>query len=85
MALRHHGLVGYRTALEKDLVLAEYLISLLRGRDDFKIFEPHSLSIVCFRYRQRQEGLLMRKHWIWQTKIFCNGFNWEARLSFPVP
>jgi glutamate/tyrosine decarboxylase-like PLP-dependent enzyme len=51
MALRHHGLVGYRTAIEKDLALAEYLISLLRGRDDFEVFEPHTLSIVCFRYR----------------------------------
>jgi aromatic-L-amino-acid decarboxylase len=50
MALRHHGLAGYRVSIEKDLALAEYLTSLLKSRDDFEVFEPQSLSIVCFRY-----------------------------------
>jgi aromatic-L-amino-acid decarboxylase len=50
MALRYHGLSGYRAAIEKDIALAEYLASLLSRNDEFEIFAPQSLSIVCFRY-----------------------------------
>jgi len=50
MALRFHGLEGYRAAIEKDLMLAVHLASLLRSGDDFELFEPQSLSIVCFRF-----------------------------------
>lgn len=50
MALRYHGLAGYRSSIEKDLALAEHLASLLRGDRDFEVLEPQSLSIVCFRF-----------------------------------
>lgn len=50
MALRHHGIDGYRVAIEKDIRLAEHLASLLRADPNFELFEPQSLSIVCFRY-----------------------------------
>jgi aromatic-L-amino-acid/L-tryptophan decarboxylase len=50
MALSFHGLAGYRAAIEKDLMLAEHLASLLRSDGDFELFEPQSLSIVCFRF-----------------------------------
>jgi len=62
MALRHHGLAGYRKSIERDIVLAESLAASVRASDDFELFEPTSLSIVCFRYsppnfRQDQQGL----------------------------
>ena len=50
MALRYHGLAGYRTAIEHDLALADRLASTIQAAPDFQLFEPHSLSIVCFRY-----------------------------------
>jgi len=50
MALRYHGLSGYRASIERDIELAEYLASLLRAASDFELCEPQSLSIVCFRF-----------------------------------
>ena len=50
MALRHHGLDGYRHAIEHDLALAEHLAARVREAPDLELSEPQSLSIVCFRY-----------------------------------
>jgi aromatic-L-amino-acid decarboxylase len=50
MALTFHGLAGYRAAIERDIRLAEMLAQSVRGAHDFQLFEPQSLSIVCFRY-----------------------------------
>jgi glutamate/tyrosine decarboxylase-like PLP-dependent enzyme len=50
MALRYHGLAGYRASIEHDLALAERLAAAIQAAPDFQLFEPHSLSIVCFRY-----------------------------------
>jgi aromatic-L-amino-acid decarboxylase len=50
MALCFHGLAGYRTSIEKDLMLARHLVSLLKSDGGFELFEPQSLSIVCFRF-----------------------------------
>jgi aromatic-L-amino-acid/L-tryptophan decarboxylase len=50
MALRYHGLSGYRSSIERDIELAGRLASLLRSSEDIEIFEPQNLSIVCFRY-----------------------------------
>jgi glutamate/tyrosine decarboxylase-like PLP-dependent enzyme len=50
MALRYHGLSGYRFSIERDIRLAEQLATSLRTKGDFEVFEPQSLSIVCFRY-----------------------------------
>src|SRR6202042_22258 len=35
MALRHHGWNGYRKAIEKDIVLAQHLASLVKQTPDF--------------------------------------------------
>jgi glutamate/tyrosine decarboxylase-like PLP-dependent enzyme len=51
MALKHHGAAGYRRAIERDIALAEHLAGLIRKDTDLELFEPQSLSIVCFRYR----------------------------------
>ena len=50
MALRYHGLSGYRSSIQRDIRLAGRLASSLRNNGDFEVFEPQSLSIVCFRY-----------------------------------
>jgi aromatic-L-amino-acid/L-tryptophan decarboxylase len=50
MALRYHGLSGYRSSIERDIQLAGRLAKSLRTTGDFEVFEPQSLSIVCFRY-----------------------------------
>jgi aromatic-L-amino-acid decarboxylase len=50
MALRYHGLSGYCSSIQRDIRLAERLATSLRTRGDFEVFEPQSLSIVCFRY-----------------------------------
>jgi glutamate/tyrosine decarboxylase-like PLP-dependent enzyme len=54
MALKHQGLAGYRDAIDKDIDLASQLAALLRESDDYEVFEPQSLSIVCFRYVSRK-------------------------------
>ena len=50
MALRYHGLSGYRSSIERDIRLAGRLANSLRRSEEFEIFEPQNLSIVCFRY-----------------------------------
>jgi glutamate/tyrosine decarboxylase-like PLP-dependent enzyme len=50
MALRHHGLSGYRSAIEHDLSLADRLADRVRRSRDLELFTPRSLSVVCFRY-----------------------------------
>jgi glutamate/tyrosine decarboxylase-like PLP-dependent enzyme len=50
MALRHHGLSGYRTAIDHDLSLASRLADTVRRTPELELFTPSSLSVVCFRY-----------------------------------
>ena len=50
MALRYHGLAGYRASIERDILFAQKLAGQLRESGDFEVFEPQSLSIVCFRF-----------------------------------
>lgn len=48
-ALRYFGVEGYREVIEHDLALARHLAACVRGADDFVLWEPTGLSIVCFR------------------------------------
>jgi len=50
MALQYHGLAGYRKAIARDIDHANALAAALRSASDFQLFEPQSLSIVCFRH-----------------------------------
>jgi aromatic-L-amino-acid/L-tryptophan decarboxylase len=50
MALRYHGLEGYRSSITKDLALASYLKSLLQRDRNIEVLTPQYLSIVCFRF-----------------------------------
>jgi glutamate/tyrosine decarboxylase-like PLP-dependent enzyme len=50
MAMKHRGLAGYVAAIDRDIALAERLASLVRAAPDLELWEPQSLSIVCFRY-----------------------------------
>ncbi len=50
MCLKHHGLAGYRAAIEHDLAMATRLADHVRRLPDLELFMPQSLSIVCFRY-----------------------------------
>jgi glutamate/tyrosine decarboxylase-like PLP-dependent enzyme len=51
MALKYHGLAGYKAALERDIALARRLAGLVSAAPDLELLEPAGLSIVCFRYR----------------------------------
>jgi glutamate/tyrosine decarboxylase-like PLP-dependent enzyme len=50
MALRFHGLAGYRAAIDHDLDQAAHLVALIEAAPDLEIVAPPSLSIVCFRF-----------------------------------
>ena len=50
MALKHHGLSGYRRAIDADITLAEYLAKSIDASPDLELCRPQSLSIVCFRF-----------------------------------
>jgi glutamate/tyrosine decarboxylase-like PLP-dependent enzyme len=53
MALRYHGLAGYRASLERDIALAGHLASRIRKAAQLELCEPQNLSIVCFRFAPR--------------------------------
>ena len=48
-ALQHFGVEGYRELLEHDIALAEHLAQRVRDTAGYVLWEPTSLSIVCFR------------------------------------
>ena len=50
MALKRRGVAGYRAAIGHDIELARALADALRMADDFELWEPQGLSIVCFRF-----------------------------------
>ncbi|HEX5575510.1 MAG TPA: pyridoxal-dependent decarboxylase [Gemmatimonadales bacterium] len=50
LSLRHFGLDGYRSLLSHDIGTGRYLAQQLRLANDFEIWEPQTLSIICFRY-----------------------------------
>jgi glutamate/tyrosine decarboxylase-like PLP-dependent enzyme len=54
MALKYHGLAGYRASIERDISFAQKLAGRLRESGEFEVFEPQSLSIVCFRFAPRE-------------------------------
>jgi glutamate/tyrosine decarboxylase-like PLP-dependent enzyme len=49
MAMRYHGVEGYRQLIAHDLALAAYLAQRVRETNDLELHEPPGLSIVCFR------------------------------------
>lgn len=48
-SLAHFGTSGYAALLQHDIAMALHLAELLRKDDAFQLWEPQSLSIVCFR------------------------------------
>lgn len=49
MALKHHGLDGYRRMIEYDLSLADHLAARVAREPEMELLEPRGLSVVCFR------------------------------------
>jgi glutamate/tyrosine decarboxylase-like PLP-dependent enzyme len=50
MALKFHGMDGYRASIERDLSLADRLATRVRQSGDLELVIEPSLSIVCFRF-----------------------------------
>lgn len=48
-ALRYFGTTGYRRLIEHDIAMANHLAQRIRDTKGFALWEPASLSIVCFR------------------------------------
>jgi aromatic-L-amino-acid decarboxylase len=51
MAMRYFGLDGYRALIGHDIAMARYLADRVRATPGLELWEPTSLSIVCFRRR----------------------------------
>jgi aromatic-L-amino-acid/L-tryptophan decarboxylase len=49
MALKYHGVDGYAKRIAHDCAMAERLADAVRAAPDLELWEPTSLSIVCFR------------------------------------
>jgi glutamate/tyrosine decarboxylase-like PLP-dependent enzyme len=49
-SISHLGRAGYRAAIEHTLAMADQLAAQVRGAPELALWEPTSLSIVCFRY-----------------------------------
>jgi glutamate/tyrosine decarboxylase-like PLP-dependent enzyme len=50
LSLRYHGLQAFRTAIQKDLDLAQRLAAAIAEQRDLELLAPVQLSAVCFRY-----------------------------------
>ena len=50
LSLRYHGLQAFRSAIQKDLGLAQRLAAAIAERPDLELLAPVQLSAVCFRY-----------------------------------
>jgi glutamate/tyrosine decarboxylase-like PLP-dependent enzyme len=50
LSLRHFGLHRYQSLLSQDIRTARHLAEQLRAAPDFELWEPQTLSMVCFRY-----------------------------------
>ncbi|HZS61110.1 MAG TPA: pyridoxal-dependent decarboxylase [Gemmatimonadaceae bacterium] len=55
MALRYHGVDGYKQRITNDCMLAERFADQIRRRADLELWSPSSLSIVCFRLRDSDD------------------------------
>jgi glutamate/tyrosine decarboxylase-like PLP-dependent enzyme len=55
MALRYHGVEGYTQRIANDCALAGRLAALVRARPELELWEPTSLSIVCFRLKDTDD------------------------------
>ncbi len=53
MALKYHGLDGYRRLVGHDIAMARHLARRVRKAPDLECREPQELSIVCFRWAPR--------------------------------
>jgi glutamate/tyrosine decarboxylase-like PLP-dependent enzyme len=51
MAMKHHGLDGYRRLIEHDLSLADHLAARVEREPALELWTPRGLSVVCFRLR----------------------------------
>jgi glutamate/tyrosine decarboxylase-like PLP-dependent enzyme len=50
MAIKTHGLDGFRAVIEKGADDALLLARLVRASSDFELVMPVSLNVVCFRF-----------------------------------
>ncbi len=50
LSLRYHGLQAFRAAIQKDLDLAQRLVTAIDKHPDLERLAPVELSAVCFRY-----------------------------------
>lgn len=48
-AFRYFGIDGYRALIEHDIEVARHLAQNVRQTANFELWEPQSLSVVCFR------------------------------------
>jgi aromatic-L-amino-acid/L-tryptophan decarboxylase len=55
MALRYHGVDGYAQRIARDCALAQRLAELVRATPSLELWEPTSLSIVCFRLKDTDD------------------------------
>ncbi len=53
--LKIHGARALQHAIEENIAVARHLASLVDASDDFERLAPVPLSIVCFRYRKKDD------------------------------
>jgi glutamate/tyrosine decarboxylase-like PLP-dependent enzyme len=56
MAIRALGIEGYRELIDHDLRIAAYMAARIRTMPELELYEPTSLSIVCFRFLYDQSA-----------------------------
>ncbi len=52
LVIRHYGIEGLRAHIRKHTELAAYLTDWIKQDDEFELFQPTSLNLVCFRHKQ---------------------------------
>ncbi len=57
MTFKAYGARALRSAIEDDIETMRHLARLIGESGDFELLAPHSLSVVCFRFRTPDQAL----------------------------
>ena len=54
--IRHYGTDGLRAHIRKHVELASIFTKWIENDDDFELFQPTSLNLICFRHKRGNEA-----------------------------
>ena len=90
LSLRYHGLQAFRTAIQKDLDLAQRLAAAIAKRPDLQLVAPVELSAVCFSHigaeslsedELNQHNAAILKQVVQQGRVYLSNATLRGKFS----